>query len=186
MELAILGAVVYLKFFRKWNYTCLNGVNALDPGQTQTLSICLHWLSSSNNFFLLFSANRFCKYKNGRKDSVLKWTWRGDSVHVKVIWFWTCQWTKPTETPWTNLLRFAQFYQTVIASDALQDEFFGLALAATDPRVDSLKGLERRVLKPEFKCISLRFKYEENGWKLLKHAMFLMSNHCIVQNHCQK
>lgn len=74
MELAILGAVIYLKFFRKWNYTCLNGVNALDPGQTQTLSICLHWLSSSNNFFLLFSANRFCKYKNGRKDSVLKWT----------------------------------------------------------------------------------------------------------------
>lgn len=61
------------------------------------------------------------------------------------------------------MLRFAQFYQTVIANDALQDEFFGLAWAATDPRVDSLKGLERRVLKPEFKCISPRFKYEENG-----------------------
>lgn len=59
MELAILGGVIYVKFFTKWNYTCLSGVNALDPGQTQTLSICLHWQSSSNNFFFAVFSQLF-------------------------------------------------------------------------------------------------------------------------------
>lgn len=66
MELAILGAVVYLKFFRHWSW-------ALDPGPPGIIYICLHWLFSSNNAVLLYPANCFCECKQGN-DSVLKRT----------------------------------------------------------------------------------------------------------------
>lgn len=112
MELAILGAVIYLKFFRKWadlRLSCGSRANSD--------SICLYWLSSSNNnTVLLFSAICVCDGNEGLNSD-------RDSVHY-LMWMAICQLANGPNLQKVFELRFAL---SLDAIDVLQDDDLDLS-----------------------------------------------------------
>lgn len=105
MELAILGAVVYLKFFRRWanhplkqSKLWIQGKPRLSTSVSTDYPVAIMLFSQLFLWVQIRTVGWLSLKVNLYREGILSMS-RWSSFDNN---YWTCWWTKPTETPWTN------------------------------------------------------------------------------------